>query len=98
MKNLNLSVRVTPDERELLLRFATVAHLSLSNYLRITALSRTSYHTTHAALSLKIGEAHCLAQIIQNQFAEDGAITLDEFSDLTKMIQEITTIAQQLME
>ena len=98
MKNLNLSVRVTPDERELLLRLATAAHLSLSNYLRTIALSRTSYRTTHAALSLKIGEAHCLAQIIQNQFAQEGAITLDEFTDLTKMIQEITTIAQQLLE
>jgi hypothetical protein len=98
MKNLSLSVRVTPDERELLLHFATAAHLSLSNYLRITALSKTSYRSTHAALSLKIGEAHCLAHIIQNQFAQNGAITLDEFTDLTNMIQEITTIAQQLME
>ena len=98
MKNLNLSVRVTPDERELLLRFATEAHLSLSNYLRVTALSRTSYRTTHAALSLKIGEAHCLAQIIQDRYKQEAAVTMNEFIDLTQMIQEMRTIVQQLLE
>ena len=98
MKNLNLSVRVTPDERAQLVHLATAAHFSLSNYLRMTAFSRTSCCATHAVLCLKIGEAHCLAQIIQNQFAQEGAITLDEFTDLTKMIQEIMTIAQQLLE
>ena len=98
MKNLNLSVRVTPDERELLLHFATEAHLSLSNYLRITALSRTSYHTTHAALSLKIGEASCLLESICEQQPPNNLAIAHQLTELWAIVEEVTAIAHQLME
>jgi len=98
MKNLNLSVRVTPDERELLLHFATAAHLSLSNYLRITALSRTSYHTTHVALSLKIGEASCLLENICEQEPLNNQAIAHQLTELWAIVEEVTAIAHQLME
>ena len=98
MKNLNLSVRVTPDERELLLHFATAAHLSLSNYLRITALSRTSYHTTHAALSLKIGEESCLLESICEQQPPNNLAIAHQLTELWAIVEEVTAIAHQLME
>jgi hypothetical protein len=98
MKNLNLSVRVTPDERELLLHFATAAHLSLSNYLRITALSRTSYHTTHVALSLKIGEASCLLESICEQESPNNQAIAHQLTELWAIVEEVTAIAHQLME
>lgn len=98
MKNLNLSVRVTPDERELLLHFATAAHLSLSNYLRITALSRTSYRTTHAALSLKIGEASCLLESICEQQPPNNLAIAHQLTELWAIVEEVTAITHQLME
>ena len=98
MKNLNLSVRVTPDERELLLRFATEAHLSLSNYLRLTALSRTSHRATHAALALKIGEASCLLEIIREPEMANHLPIAHQLTELWAIVEDVTAIAHQLLE
>ena len=98
MKNLNLSVRVTPDEREQLVHLATAAHLSLSNYLRMTAFSRTSHHKTHAALCLKIGEANCLLQIIREQEDLSKFPIAEELTELWIIVEEATAIAQRLLE
>ena len=98
MKNLNLSVRVTPDEREQLVRLATAAHLSLSNYLRMTAFSRTTHHKTHTALCLKIGEANCLLQIIREQEDLSKLPIAEELTELWTIVEEATAIAQRLLE
>ncbi|MCX5965934.1 MAG: hypothetical protein NT070_23265 [Cyanobacteria bacterium] len=76
----------------------TSAHLSLSNYLRITALSRTSYRTTHAALSLKIGEASCLLESICEQQPPNNLAIAHQLTELWAIVEEVTAITHQLME
>ena len=98
MKNLNLSVRVTPDERAQLVHLATAAHLSLSNYLRMAAFSKTTHHKTHAELCLKIGEANCLLQIIREQGNLSHLPIAEELTELWAIVKEATAIAQRLLE
>ena len=98
MNNSIISARVTQAERDCITHLADAAHLTLSEYLRAVLFSKTTDRPSLSALYLKTGETYCLAQVIQNQLSQTGEVPTDDFADLMAMIQEISAIAQRMLE
>lgn len=99
MNNLKISIRVTLDEREQIEHLAQTVGLSLSDYLRTTALFRfVTPQSPLQVLHLKAGEVNTLSQLILKRcHPQADAENVNDLNDLVKTNLEMISLLKELL-